>query len=63
LLNKLKTWINKEFESDKRENKCKVLEIMTRKTLHFVGFYLTAYQAVLASKDKKLLDILELLTR
>jgi hypothetical protein len=47
--------MNKEFEGDHKENRCKVLETMSRKTLHFVGFYLV-------SKYKKLLDILELLT-
>jgi hypothetical protein len=47
--------MNKEFEGDNKENMCKVLETMSRKTLRFVGFYLV-------SKYKKLLDILKLLT-
>jgi hypothetical protein len=55
LLKKAKSQINKEFEGDNKENRCKVLETRSRKTLYFFGFYLV-------SKYKKLLDILELLT-
>jgi hypothetical protein len=38
LLNKPKILVNKRFEADQEERKCKIFEGYTGKSVHFLGF-------------------------